>query len=121
MFSLLAAPLLRRTWAIPAIAAVWVAVEGSHQYLGFTWLQLGNAGASMSVLARLAPFTGVYGLSFAFALMNVALASVLLRQPRKRLLWLAPLPLLYLLPSLPVCGEAPRQFAWCSPMFILTS
>ena len=53
--------------AVPAVAAAWVAVEGTHQYLGFTWLHLGNAGASMSVLARLAPFTGVYGLSFAFA------------------------------------------------------
>jgi apolipoprotein N-acyltransferase len=78
-----------------------VAVEGSHQYLGFTWLHLGNAGASMAVLARLAPFSGVYGLSFAFAMMNAGLALVLLRQPRKDLIWLAALPLLYLLPALP--------------------
>lgn len=100
-FSLLAAPLLRSFWAIPAVAAAWVAVEGTHQYLGFTWLHLGNAAASMSVLAPLAPYTGVYGLSFALAMMNVALALVVLRRPRKDLLWLAVLPLLYLLPSLP--------------------
>lgn len=100
-FSLLAASLLRGFWSVPAVAAAWVAVEGTHQYLGFTWLHLGNAGASMSVLARLAPFTGVYGLSFAFAMMNAGLAVVLLRRPRKELLWLAVLPLLYLLPALP--------------------
>jgi apolipoprotein N-acyltransferase len=101
VFSLLAASLLRRPWAAPAVAAAWVAVEGTHQYLGFTWLHLGNAGASMAVLARLAPFSGVYGLSFAFAMMNTGLAVVLLRRPRRELLWLAALPLLYLLPELP--------------------
>ncbi len=101
VFSLLAAPLMRRGWAIPGVAAAWVAVEGTHQYLGFTWLHLGNAGAGMSVLARLAPFSAVYGLSFAFAMMNAGLALVLLRRPRKQLLWLAALPLLYLLPALP--------------------
>jgi apolipoprotein N-acyltransferase len=100
-FAVLSAPLLRRFWAVPAVAACWVTVEGTHQYLGFTWLHLGNAGASMSVLAPLAPFTGVYGLSFAFAMMGTGLALVLLRLPRKNLLWLAALPLLYLLPALP--------------------
>ena len=100
-FSLLAACLMRRIGSLPAVAAAWVAVEGTHQYLGFTWLHLGNAGASMSVLARLAPFTGVYGLSFAFVMMNAAFAVVLLRRPRRELLWLAALPLLYLLPTLP--------------------
>ena len=44
LFSVLAAPLLRTRWAIPAVAALWVALEGTHQYLGFTWLHLGNAG-----------------------------------------------------------------------------
>jgi apolipoprotein N-acyltransferase len=101
VFAMIAAPLLRRPWAIPAVAAAWVAVEGSHQYLAFTWLHLGNAGVSMAVLARLAPYTGVYGLSFAFAMMNVALALVALRRPRREMLWLAPLLLLYLLPALP--------------------
>jgi apolipoprotein N-acyltransferase len=101
VFAVIAAPLMRRAWAIPAVAAAWVAVEGSHQYLAFTWLHLGNAGVSMSVLARLAPFAGVYGLSFAFAMMNVALAQVALRRPRRQLLWLALLLLLYLLPALP--------------------
>jgi len=50
---------------------------------------------------RLAPFTGVYGLSFVFAMMSTALALVALRRKRRELLWLLALPLLYLLPSLP--------------------
>ena len=101
LFSVLAAPLLKTRWAIPAVAALWVALEGTHQYLGFTWLHLGNAGIRMSVLARLAPYTGVYGISFALALMNVALASALLAKSRRQLAWLVLLPLLYLLPALP--------------------
>ena len=101
VFAIIAGPLLRRSWAVPAVAFAWVAVEGSHQYLAFTWLQLGNAGVSMSVLARLAPYTGVYGLSFVFAMMNVALALAALRRPRRELAWLAPLVLLYAVPELP--------------------
>lgn len=101
VFSVAVAPLLKRTWAVPAVAALWVAVEGTHQYLGFTWLHLGNAAASMSVLAPLAPFTGVYGPSFVLAALNVALALAVLRRPRTRLYWLAALPLLLLLPALP--------------------
>ena len=100
LFALLAAPLLRRSWAIPGVAAAWVAVEGTHQYI-FTWLHLGNAGISMATLARLAPWTGVYGLSFALVMMNVAVALVILRRPRRELAWLILLPLLYLLPPVP--------------------
>src|SRR5437764_8781121 len=49
-FAALAGPLIKKSWAIPAVAALWVAVEQSHGSiglawvgLGFTWLQLGNA------------------------------------------------------------------------------
>jgi len=101
VFSVAAAPLLRRAYALPAVAALWVAVEGTHQYLGFTWLHLGNAAASMSLLAPLAPVAGVYGPSFVLAALNAAFALTLLKQPRSRLFWLAALPLLLLLPALP--------------------
>lgn len=101
VFSLLAGPLLRKDWALPALAALWVAIEGSHQYLGFTWLHLGNAAAGMTILAPLAPYTGVYGLSFALMLMNAALALVLLRRPRRQLFWLAAIVPLLFLPELP--------------------
>jgi apolipoprotein N-acyltransferase len=50
---------------------------------------------------RLVPYTGVYGLSFVFAMMSAALALAVLRRPRTQLAWLAPLTLLILLPRLP--------------------
>jgi apolipoprotein N-acyltransferase len=101
VFALLAGIVMRRWWAIPAVAALWVAVEVTHGPLGFAWLALGNAGIGMSIPLRLAPFTGVYGLSFVFMMMATALALAILRRPRRELLWLAPLPLLALLPPMP--------------------
>jgi apolipoprotein N-acyltransferase len=86
------------------VAALWVAVEVTHGPLGFAWLALGNAGVDMGIPMRLAPFTGVYGLSFVFALMAVALALAVIGRPRRpqvALLWLAPILLLTLLPALP--------------------
>ena len=55
----------------------------------------------MNLPMRLAPHTGVYGVSFVFAAMSALLAQALGRAPRKRLLWLLGLPLLILLPALP--------------------
>ena len=101
VFALLAGILMRRWWAVPAVAAWWVTVEVTHGPLGFAWLALGNAGVDMGVPMRLAPYTGVYGLSFVFVTMATALALALLRRSRWELLWLAPLPLLLLLPALP--------------------
>ncbi|HVV46710.1 MAG TPA: apolipoprotein N-acyltransferase [Bryobacteraceae bacterium] len=100
-FALLAGILMRRWWAIPAVSALWVAVEVTHGSLGFAWLALGNAGINMAVPMRLAPFTGVYGLSFVFTMTATALALVVLRRPRLELAWLAVLPLLYAFPSMP--------------------
>jgi apolipoprotein N-acyltransferase len=101
VFGALAGTLMRRWWAIPSIAALWVAVEVTHGPLGFAWLALGNAGIDMKLPMRLAPFTGVYGLSFVFAMMAAALALAVMRRPRVELLWLAPVLLLALLPQLP--------------------
>jgi len=101
VFALLAGILMRRWWAVPAVAAWWVTVEFTHGPLGFAWLALGNAGADMGWPMRLAPFTGVYGLSFIFTMMSTALALAILRRPRRELLWLAPMLLLPLLPALP--------------------
>ncbi len=100
-FALLAGWPMRRWWAAPAVAALWVAVEATHGPLGFAWLTLGNAGIDMGIPMRLAPFTGVYGLSFLFALMGAAVALAALRRPRRELLWLGLAPLVMLLPSLP--------------------
>ena len=110
VFALLAGILMRRWWAAPAVAALWVAVEVTHGPLGFAWLALGNAGIDMSFPLRLAPLTGVYGLSFVFALMATALALAILRRPRIELAWLGLLLPLVLLPALP-SAERGRQSA----------
>lgn len=110
VFALVAGVLIRRWWAVPAVAAWWVAVEATHGSLGFAWLALGNAGIDMGIPLRLAPITGVYGLSFVFVMMSTALALALLGRPRSELLWLLALPLLALLPPLPA-AEPGREAA----------
>lgn len=104
LFATLAGFLMPRTWALPAIAALWTGIERTHGPLGFAWLDLGNAGIDMPLLMRLAPVSGVYGLSFAFALLACALALVALRRPRRELVWLVVLLALPLLPALPNPG-----------------
>ena len=106
IFALLAGILMRRWWAVPAVAAWWVAVEVTHGPLGFAWLALGNAGIDMGIPMRLAPYTGVYGLSFVFVTMAAGLALAILRRPRLELAWLAPIPMLLLLPRMPSAKPA---------------
>ena len=101
IFASLAGFLITRWLAIPAIAALWTGLERTHGPLGFTWLQLGNAGIDMPVAMRIAPILGVYGLSFVFAMIACAVALVILRRPRRELLWLAVLPILLILPTAP--------------------
>ena len=101
VFALAAGIAMRSVWAIPGVAALWVAIEVTHGSLGFAWLTLGNSGIDMGVPMRLAPYTGVYGLSFVFVMLSTALATAFLRRPRWQLAWLAPLPLMILLPRLP--------------------
>lgn len=105
LFALLAGFLLRRRWAVLTVPALWVAIERTHGDFGFAWLALGNAGLGMSLPARLAPFTGVYGISFVFAMMGTAAALVALRRPRVEL---APVVALLLLPLVPGLPEAQR-------------
>ncbi len=102
-FAMLAGPLLRRAWAVPGLAALWVGLEGSHQYVFFTWTQLGNVSLDFPLpqILRLAPWTGIYGPSLVFALANAAVAIAILRQSARPLLALAPLVGLFLLPPLP--------------------
>ena len=104
VFAMLAGILMQDRWgavAVPAVAALWVAIEATHGSLGFAWLALGNAGIDMGLPMRLAPYTSVYGLSFVFMLMAAALAVAVLGRPRLHLMWLLPLPFLIFLPSLP--------------------
>lgn len=115
LFASLAALVLPRWWALPAIAALWTGIERTHGTFGFAWLTLGNAGAGMEVLLRLAPLVGTYGLSFCFALMNGAFALLLLRRSRHELVWLLLLPFLYLLPPLPEAVRPARSAATVQP------
>jgi apolipoprotein N-acyltransferase len=101
VFAALAGWLMKRWWAIPAVAALWTGIERMHGPQGFAWLDLGNAGINMPVPMRLAPITGVYGLSFVFAMLGCAVAGIALRRPRGELAWLLPLPLLLVLPPAP--------------------
>jgi len=108
-FAALVGPVMQRTWAIPGAAALWTAVEYAHGTiglawvgLGFAWLDLGNAGIDMPLLPRLAPITGVWGMSFVLAMIGCAVALAFLRRPLMQYAWLASLALLPLLPSPPV-------------------
>ncbi len=107
VFAALAGYLLDKWYAPPTVAALWVALEWTHSYTGFEWLNLGNAASDLSLVLRLAPVTGVWGLSFVFALMGSVIAFVILRR-RGASLWLLALAGLYLLPDVPepVAGDA---------------
>ena len=100
VFGWLAGPLMRRAYAIPAVAALWTGLERTHGTFGFAWLDLGNAGIDMSLPLRAAPFVGVYGVSFVFCALAAALACVILRRPRMWLLPLLALGILWLLPPI---------------------
>ena len=110
VFAWLAGYLIRRRWAIPAVAALWVGLERTHGPLGFAWLALGNAGIEMSLPLRAAPLAGVYGVSFVFAALSCGLTLVAMRRDRRELLWLLGLPLLWLLPSVQL-KDAPTEQA----------
>ena len=101
VFASLGAVFLKRRWGLLLIPAFWTGLERTHANLGFTWLQLGNAGIEMGIPLRLAPYAGVYGVSFVLASLATGLVWVLLRRPRQQLAWLAPLALLVVLPGIP--------------------
>lgn len=101
VFGLAAGCVIGRPWAIPAVAAIWTGIERTNGSFGFAWLCLGNAGIDMGIPMRLAPIAGVYGMSFVFAMMNAAVALVILRRRRLELAPLLALPPLFLLPAIP--------------------
>ena len=118
-FAALAGFVMRNAWAIPGAAALWTAVEYAHGTiglawigLGFAWLDLGNAGIDMPLSLRLAPITGVWGLSFVFAMIGCAVALRVLRRPLHALRmarWL--FALLPLLPAVPAPHAGTRTRA----------
>lgn len=115
VFGYLAGLLMGKPWTIPAVAALWTGIERTHGPLGFAWFTLGNAGIDMGIPLRVAPFVGVYGISFGFAMMSVALAVSFLRRPRWELAWLL-LPLsIYFLPELPAWQRGTQIAAVIQP------
>jgi apolipoprotein N-acyltransferase len=69
---------------------LWVAVELARTRItGFPWLLLGIAQVDNIALSRIAASTGVYGISFEIALVNVALAAAFLVPRQKRFALLA--------------------------------
>jgi apolipoprotein N-acyltransferase len=64
----------------------------------------------MPLPLRIAPFVGVYGISFLFAITSAVVAFLILRRNRKNLYWLAMVPALLLLPDLPA-RETPTETA----------
>jgi len=115
LFATLAGVLMPRWWAIPAVAALWTGIERTHGYFGFAWLDLGNAGIDMSVLMRLAPITGVYGLSFVFAMTGCAVALLIARRPPRELLWLTVLVVMIALPGAPGPVVGPQKALLVQP------
>jgi len=75
-----------RDFRRPLVVApfLWVAVELARtRVTGFPWNLLGIAQVDNLALCRIASSTGVYGISFEIALVNVALAAAFL-VPRQR-------------------------------------
>jgi apolipoprotein N-acyltransferase len=70
---------------------VWVAVELARTRIsGFPWDLLGVTQVDNIPLARIARFTGVYGISFEIMIVNTAFAAALLVNRKRRLsLWIA--------------------------------
>jgi apolipoprotein N-acyltransferase len=64
---------------------LWVSVELARTYItGLPWDLLGTAQVNNVPLARIASFTGVYGVSFEIALVNAAFAAAALVARRQR-------------------------------------
>ena len=102
VFSALAAIVIKTWYAVPAIAALWTGIERTHATFGFAWLALGNSAIDMRLPIRLAPFLGVYGISFVLAAMAATVTMIILRRDRRQLAWFALVPALLLLPDPPL-------------------
>ena len=87
----------RDWWAAPALAGLWTVFEWTHNYTGFAWLLLGNAAVDWPFLAKLAPYTGVWGISFALGLVAAVAIT-------RQWLWFLSFAILLFLPSLPAPG-----------------
>ncbi len=73
----------RSGWTVAVLPVLWVAVELARaRVTSFPWNLLGYAQVDNAVLTRMAPWAGVYALSFALALANAVLAWAWVRRDR---------------------------------------
>lgn len=79
--------------ALLAAPFLWVATEFARTRItGFPWNLLGTVQVDNFPLARIATFTGVYGLSFEIMLVNTAVAvAFLVRREKRKTLFVAAL------------------------------
>lgn len=88
LFAIVTSTLIRRLgiWGLMLAPAVWVSGEYLRAYAfgGFPWIPLGNAVVTLLPVAQLASVTGVYGLSWLLALLNVCFAIAALTTGRVR-------------------------------------
>src|SRR5262249_13852366 len=94
LFGLVVSLLVRKSsYRLPLVCApcLWIAVELARTRIsGFPWNLLGITQVDNIPLTRIASVTGVYGLSFEMALVNVAFAmAFLLRRNKRKTLLLA--------------------------------
>jgi len=116
LFGLLAGVLIKHWFAPPAIALLWAVLERTQEPLTlFGWLMLGDAGIDMGLPLRVAPFAGVYGISFLFALTAACFAAILLKRPRQHALWALLTLLPVLLPALPAALRPAAHAALVQP------
>ena len=95
---------------------LWVALELARTRItGFPWNLLGTAQVDNIPLARIASFTGVYGISFEIMLVNTAVAATfLVRRHRRQALLIAAMAAIFVLQAgrwLPVPVQAPERTA----------
>jgi apolipoprotein N-acyltransferase len=93
--------ILRQPWALIGIPALWTVLDYTHSFLGFQWLMPGNSAIEMAMPMRLAPITGVYGVTFVLVLLSTAAVLALLGRPRWQLVPILGLAGILLLPALP--------------------
>jgi len=71
--------------ALYSIPFLWVTIELARGHItGFPWDLLGTSQVGNIPLAFVSRWTGVYGISFAIALVNTAFAAALLAHARRR-------------------------------------
>jgi apolipoprotein N-acyltransferase len=78
---------LRREWiAFAAVPFLWVGMELAIARIpNFPWDQLGYSQVGNGLLTRLAPWTGVYGISFLLAGVNALFATAVLVRGQSRI------------------------------------